>query len=44
LVLNHDEKLGTTQKERFRKREDNLYIHIFKGGVVGVVGTCNRKP
>jgi hypothetical protein len=37
-------KLGTTQKERFEKREDNLYIHIFKGRVVGAIATCSKKP
>ncbi len=37
-------RVGTTQKERFGKREDNLYIHIFKGKMVGVVSTYSRKP
>jgi hypothetical protein len=42
LVLNHDEEAWDYPKEEVR--EDNLYIHIFKGGVVGAIGTCSKKP
>jgi hypothetical protein len=37
-------RLGTTQKERFGKRKDNLHTQIFKGRMEGAINTCSRKP